>query len=322
MSKVALFFEKMRKVFRNKAQRCSTPLTRKHLSIYIQGGSKKITFHFGFGSFTHASLGSFYRLVPSYHDNTYDVFYILHEMLLSSLTSYLCIDLSATILAAASDYIGRRPIFIIASTCHLITSCIFFLVCIFELPLWLLICAQAILGLGGDTAAPEAIAMAYAADIYPKRRIAFRFVILTMVSYVGFGVSQLVMGQVLQITHNFVLSFSCAVILGVINLMYVCTPCFIPESIVHSGKIPKDMVRKLYLSYIKLFQKDVNDVKNRNKTPIVLAVTLLAFSFYKFIHEAIFDVITIYGIAAPFCWTPFETGVYAVMVNMFPALCK
>ena len=204
----------------------------------------------------------------------------------------------------------------------MITSCISLLVCIFELPLWLLIFAQIILGLGGDTAATEAIAMAYVVDIYPKRIIALRFMILTVVSYVAFGVGQLVVGQVLQVTHNFALSFSCAVVLGVINLMYVCIPCFISESIVQSGKIPKDMVRKLYFSYIRLFQKDKNGRKNPEKKPVVLAVTLLAFSFYKFVHEAIFDVITIYGIAAPFCWTPFETGVYAVMVNMFPAVCK
>ena len=225
-------------------------------------------------------------------------------------------------MAAASDYIGRRPIFIIGSICHLITSCIFLLVCIYELPLWLLICAQAILGLGGDIAAPEAIAMAYTADIYPTSKKTFRFIILTMVSNIAFGVAQLTIGQVLQVTHNFVISFSCAVILGVMNLIYVCIPFFIPESIVNGGKIPKDMVKKLYLSYIRLFQKDVRDGKKPEKKPIVLAATLLAFSFYYFVDEAIFDVITIYGIAAPFCWTPFETGIYSVMVNIFPALCK
>ena len=249
-------------------------------------------------------------------------FVFVYNVLKFKYLSFICNNLSATILAAASDHIGRRPIFIIGSICHLITSCIFLLVCFYELPLWLLICAQAILGLGGDTAAPEAIAMAYIVDIYPKRKIAFRFIILTMVSYVAFGVAQLSMGQVLQVTHNFVISFSCAVILGVTNLIYVCIPCFIPESIVNSGKIPKDMVRKLCLSYIRLFQKDVSDGKSQEKKPIVLAVTLLAFSFYYFVHESIFDVITIYGIAAPFCWTPFETGIYSVMVNIFPALCK
>ena len=38
MSKVALFFEKMHKVFKNKAQRCSTPLRK------LKSGISKILF--------------------------------------------------------------------------------------------------------------------------------------------------------------------------------------------------------------------------------------------------------------------------------------
>ena len=36
MSEVALFFEKMQKVFKNKAQRCSTPLTQVKNSIRLK----------------------------------------------------------------------------------------------------------------------------------------------------------------------------------------------------------------------------------------------------------------------------------------------
>ena len=44
------------------------------------------------------------------------------------------------------------------------------------------------------------------------------------------------------------------------------------------------------------------------------------FMVYTMIIEAVFDVITIYGLGEPFCWSPTLVGVYSVIVNTFPAL--
>ncbi|XP_072039905.1 proton-coupled folate transporter-like [Amphiura filiformis] len=231
-------------------------------------------------------------------------------------TSVFLPIITATILAATSDFIGRRPIFFIGSLCHLLASCLFLLVSIFNLPIWVLICGEVILGLGGDSVLIDVVALAYIVDIYRNdTQQPFRLVVVSMITYIAFGISQIIIGQILQLTNSFIISFSCAVGLAILNLLYVCIPYFIPETI--SGtRVPKDLVKQIFVKYYKLFHKD----HTSNKNPVALVVTFISDFFYYFVHEAIFVVITIYGIAAPFCWTPTETGIYAAMVNMVPAL--
>ena len=192
------------------------------------------------------------------------------------------------------------------------------MVAIMDLPLWLLVCAEVILGLGGDCLSVEVIALAYIADVYPRNKQSFRYVVVSMIEYIGFGVSQTGIGQILQLTNSFVISFACGTITAACATVYVCIPYFIPESISRED-IPKDMVKKMFQNYIRLFKKNT---RGSRKNQLVLFFTFVSDSFYYLVHSAIFAVITIYGIAAPFCWTPFQTGIYATMVNMVPAFCK
>ncbi|XP_030828906.1 proton-coupled folate transporter [Strongylocentrotus purpuratus] len=219
-----------------------------------------------------------------------------------------------TILIAASDIVGRKPILIINALGHLLASTVFLLLAWLHLPLIVAVAAECILGLSGDSIVSISVSFAYIADTSTGKSRVTKYTIISFMIYIGFGGSQIFVDLILQKTDSYTLAFGCAWIFAFLNFLYVLIPGLLIETVVKrtSFKLVRT-VKKLLRSFVQLLSVS----KDRRRSRLALLLTM--FMIYNIITEAVYAVITIYGLGQPFCWSPTMVGIYNVIVNAFPA---
>ena len=153
----------------------------------------------------------------------------LWVMWLTSISNFLPI-LTASVLVASSDFIGRKPILIFSATGHLIVSLIYLLVSVMRLPLAVTFLAAITLGVCGDTSAATTVCTAYIADSTSGNTRTQRLVLQSLAVYAGWGCGQAVGGVLLQYLGNFPVCFAVPIALSVINLAYTVCPGVLLET--------------------------------------------------------------------------------------------
>ena len=220
----------------------------------------------------------------------------------------------ALILGAASDFVGRRPMFILNATGHFLASVLFLFIAIFQLPLWLLLIGEAILGFAGDTVFAAIIAEAYVADIYSGSARTFRLVVVDGLILISFGIIQFAIGEILQNTGiNFTIAYSITVGVALINVLYATIPQIVLET-VKRRPFPHGVLKELAKKIISLFSGSHSGRRWR------LALLLINAFLWTLIFESISSTITIYGLSPPFCWMPGTVGAYGAIFNALPAM--
>ncbi|XP_038057980.1 proton-coupled folate transporter-like [Patiria miniata] len=220
----------------------------------------------------------------------------------------------ALVLGAASDFVGRRPMFIINASGHFLGSVLFLCVAIFKLPLPLLIVGELMLGLAGDAVFTAIIAEAYVADIYSGKARTYRLVIIDAVILFSFGIIQFGIDEILQNTGiNFILVYGITVGLALLNLLYTITPCLLLET-VKRRPFPRGVLKELALNILSLFGR--SHAGRRWRLSLCLAIACL----WTLIFEAVGGNIIIYGLSPPFCWSPEIVGAYGAIINALPAV--
>ncbi|XP_038052984.1 proton-coupled folate transporter-like [Patiria miniata] len=213
----------------------------------------------------------------------------------------------------ASDFIGRKPVLILAASAHLTAAALFLCVAYFNLPLFCLVIGEAVLGICGDSIIVDSMVYAYVTDVYQGRDRNFRIFVVNLMVYVGFGGSQLVVTWILQVTgSNYPIAYLTVVVAAVINFLYVTLPCVLRET-VERRPFPRGVFRDLLTKIYRLFKNNSNGRRIR----IVFLIAILV--LYELVYEAVYSVITIYGLGPPFCWDDTFVGVYSVIVNIVPA---
>ncbi|XP_022100521.1 proton-coupled folate transporter-like [Acanthaster planci] len=220
----------------------------------------------------------------------------------------------ALVLGAASDFVGRRPMFIINAAGHFLGSTLFLFIAIFKLPLPLLIVGEAMLGLAGDAVFTAIIAEAYVADIYSGKARTFRLVIIDAVILFSFGIIQFIIGEILQTTCiNFIIVYGITAGMAFVNLLYTITPGLVLET-VKRRPFPRGVIKELIMNILSLFSS--SHAGRRWSLSLLLANACL----WTLIFEAAGGNITIYGLSPPFCWTPEIVGAYGAIINVLPAI--
>ncbi|XP_041472132.1 proton-coupled folate transporter-like isoform X2 [Lytechinus variegatus] len=221
---------------------------------------------------------------------------------------------TGTILIAASDIVGRKPILIINAFGHLLAATIFMLVAWLHLPLIVAVAAECIIGLGGDSAVSINVSFAYIADTSTAKSLVNKYTILSFMIYIGFGGSQILVDLILQNTGNYNLTFGCAWVFAFLYVLNVSIPGILLESVKNHTKFKVvATVKGLLKSFVRLVS--VSEDKRQSRLVLLVFIKMVFF----LINEAIYAVITIYGIGQPFCWSPTMVGIYNVIVNACPA---
>ena len=222
---------------------------------------------------------------------------------------------SGTILIAASDFVGRKPILIINAIGHFLASAVFLLVAWLSLPLVFTIVAEFILGLSGDSVTSMHVAFAYIADTSTGQTRVIKLVIVSFLIYAGFGLSQILVDIILQYTGNYIIAFSCAVVFAILNFIYVVIPGLLLETVIHRSTFKViETTKKLLKGFWELLKVSAD------RRHIRMIILFALFMVNTIVIEAVFSVISIYGLGQPFCWSPTLYGIYNVIVNVYPAL--
>ncbi|XP_022100472.1 proton-coupled folate transporter-like [Acanthaster planci] len=220
----------------------------------------------------------------------------------------------ALVLGAASDFVGRRPMFIINATGHFLGSAVFLVIAIFKLPLPLLIVGEAMLGLAGDAVFTAIIAEAYVADIYVGKARTFRLVMLDGIIQLSYGIIQFAIGEILQSTGiDFILVYSITVGIALANLLYTVVPFFVLET-VKRRPFPRGVIKELVMNIMSLFSS--SHAGRRWRLVLLLASACL----WTLVFGSAGGNITIYGLSPPFCWTPQIVGAYGAIINGLTAV--
>ncbi|XP_030831798.1 proton-coupled folate transporter [Strongylocentrotus purpuratus] len=237
----------------------------------------------------------------------------LWVMWLASISTFLPI-LTASVLVASSDFIGRKPILIFSATGHLIASLIYLLVSVMRLPLAVTFLAAITLGICGDTSAATTVCTAYIADSTSGNTRTQRLVVQSLAVFVGWGCGQAVGGVLLQYLGNFPVCFAVPVALSVINLAYTVCPGVLLETISPREHFnAKTVISKSFKNLRGIFGRRMSE--GRWRVWCLIAIVCLK----ELVHESLYDVIVIYGLGSPFCWTADVVGYYSAAVALFPA---
>ncbi|XP_071476542.1 lysosomal proton-coupled steroid conjugate and bile acid symporter SLC46A3-like [Diadema antillarum] len=221
---------------------------------------------------------------------------------------------TATFLVAASSFIGRKPILVIGVVCHLIAPLIFLLVALFGLPLSLTLLAAAVLGLCGDIEGVVTVSLAYVADSSVGKSRTQRMVVLSLMYEAGWGCGQTLGGLILGYSNNFPVSFAFPAILAAINLAYTTWPGLVLETVPKREPLPAGSILKKSLDSLAGF---CTHFERRKRNEVVVLIMIIC--LVRFVRESIFDVVVIYGLGKPFCWTAIFVGCFNASVALFPA---
>ncbi|XP_072179411.1 proton-coupled folate transporter-like [Diadema setosum] len=238
------------------------------------------------------------------------------NMWLATLSTFLPV-ITATFLVAASSFIGRKPILVVSAIGHLIASGIFLLVALFELPIFISLFAAFVLGLCGDTDAVEVVSAAYIADSSFGKSRTQRMVVLSLMDSAGWGCGQVLGGLILGYSNNFPVSFAFPTILAAINVAYTTFPGLVLETVPNCKTLPAGSILKETLNSLAGFYTRF-DRSRRTKALILITIICLL----RFVREGIFDVIVIYGLGRPFCWTATFVGFFNASVALVPSAGK
>ncbi|XP_071476423.1 proton-coupled folate transporter-like [Diadema antillarum] len=222
--------------------------------------------------------------------------------------------ITATFLVAASSFIGRKPILVLGAAGHLIASVTFLLVALFNLPLSLTLLAAIVLGLCGDTDAVVVVSAAYIADSSGGTSRTQRMVVLSLMIETGWGCGKVLGGLILGYSRNFPLSFAFPTILAAINLVYTTCPGLVLETVPKCKPLPAGSILKETFHTLSGFFTRF-ERSRRRKVSILIVIIFLQ----RFVKEGISDVIIIYGLGKPFCWTATFVGFFNAGADLFPA---
>lgn len=222
--------------------------------------------------------------------------------------------ITGTLLTASSDYVGRRPILIIGGVGHVIACAIYLIVALFNAHLPLLLLTAVALGICGDTIAVTSVSTAYIADSCCGKKRTERLVIQSLLIYAGWGIGQAFGGVFLQFTRNYAVCFSVTLVIAIINLAYTACPGIILETAPMRAKLSLRLIVKEILKNLRKMYSNASK-ERRWQLTILIAISCLI----CLINQGVYELIVIYALWAPFCWTPTIVGVFSAAVNLVPA---
>ena len=228
------------------------------------------------------------------------------SMLISSF-GYLPALLTAPLIGAWGDKVGRKFVIILPIIGYFIYIVVYLFVIYFILPLWVVVLGSFIHGMFGIYGLMIAGGLAYIADVTTAEKRALRIAVVHALTVTGAGVSQVVTGLLIE-AAGFPSPFWMSTALMVICMLYIIVPPFLIETV--KCKRPrtsnrfarsKTTVESLYGLFLK----------NTNYRRVKLIFSLLAIFISEMITHGLSNISIIYGLGPPFCWSPLIVGLFS-----------
>ncbi|XP_072163191.1 proton-coupled folate transporter-like [Diadema setosum] len=216
------------------------------------------------------------------------------------------------------DRAGRKPALFVPVLGFLCQSIVYFAVVRFQLPLYVFIAGDFISGFCGSTALILSTAAAYITDVTSVKSRTFRVVVLETVAFVGSALGQISLGLLLQFgggegggQYNvFLTPLILAFATSSASLVYIIFPRVLIETVDRRTATG----RSLFAGVVNMFRVNIN--MRRYKLVLYMAVMVCV----TISSASLSNLIVIYSMGAPYCFTPLQVSVLQVTLYIVSAL--
>ncbi|XP_065883479.1 proton-coupled folate transporter-like isoform X2 [Dysidea avara] len=240
-----------------------------------------------------------------------------HWLLYINIANGIPSILSALVAGGASDHIGRKILIIIASAGGTINMIVILMTYYAALPKYVFLFGASISGcMGGFTVVNLAV-YSYMADISSIQDRTCRFGILESMTYIGGSLGGLIGGLWLK-GGNYVQPFYAVAALHIAVFIACIIPCLIPESV----KAKKGATFNL-ITVLQQNMKSFVEVFIHGEHFNILLPLLLIFLFVEINFLGLSDVVVLFSLGKPLCWSPENIGYFLslkVAFNGFASL--
>ena len=237
-----------------------------------------------------------------------------HWLLYINLANGVPSILSALIAGGASDKVGRKIPIAIASAGGIINVIIIIMVSIASLPKYVFLFGAGVSGLLGGFTVINLAVYSYMADISSLEDRTSRFGILESMTFIGGSLSGVVGGVWIKDGH-YTQPFYAVGSLYTIVLIVIITPKLIPESMAMHNAITFNVPKLIYQnvkSFIGLFVYSEHSA--------VLLLLLFIFLVVEINFIGLSDVIVLYSLGRPLCWSSDMIGYFLSVKVAFNGL--
>ncbi|XP_043910813.1 proton-coupled folate transporter [Protopterus annectens] len=214
---------------------------------------------------------------------------------------------SVTLLGPWSDHVGRRPLLIFPSIGLTLQTVVYLIVMYKKFHVGYFLIGRILSGLLGDFNAILASCFSYIADISDKRSRTFRVAILESCLGVAGMLANIIGGQWRK-TQGYLNPFWLAFAVNIAAIFY--SVFCVKESVV-SARTAKLFTTEHYRSLFRLYSTPGEDGRR-------MKLWLLSLCFFVVVtaHFGMKDVVVIYELASPLCWTSELIGYGSAMEHL------
>ncbi|XP_072182000.1 proton-coupled folate transporter-like [Diadema setosum] len=217
------------------------------------------------------------------------------------------------------DRAGRKPALFVPVLGFWCQSIVYFAIVRFQLSLYVFFAGDFISGFCGSTALTQSTAAAYITDVTSVKSRTFRVVVLETVAFVGSALGQISLGLLLQFggrgeggeQYNvFLTPLILAFATSSASLIYIIFPRVLIETVDRRTATG----RSLMSGVVNMFRVNIN--MRRYKLVLYMAVMVCV----AVASASLSNLIVIYSMGAPFCFTPLFVSFLQVTLYIVSAI--
>ena len=244
-------------------------------------------------------------------------------LIISTVLVYLPSLFISPLYGSWGDHLGQRKIPIIIP---IVSNCLYLLLLILsvyaDLPIAVYVSVALINGLGGGLTLFIAGCFSYITDVYSSEKArTFRFALLISAGNVSIGLVQLPFGYLVEY-YGVIPPLCSMLLLSIVALVYIILLDRDHES-PSSGRQSRTSSRSTTMADILRGVSDLfsnNHMKRRNRIGAILVLFVVLCVIHA--SEAGMQILRIYGIGPPFCWSSVTLGYFNFIVQISSNLGK
>ena len=221
-----------------------------------------------------------------------------HWLLYINLANGVPSILSALVAGGASDKVGRKVLIAIASAGGIINVIVIITTSIANLPRYVFLFGAGVAGLLGGFTVINLAVYSYMADISSLKDRTSRFGILESMTFIGGSLSGVIGGVWIKNGHYTQPFYAVGSLYSVVFIIII-VPHLIPESVVTRDSTITFNVPKLIYQNVKSFI----ELFVYNEHSIILLLLLFIFLVVEINFIGLSDVIVLYSLGKPLCWS-------------------
>lgn len=230
-----------------------------------------------------------------------------HWVLYINLANSIPSIFAAFVAGGASDKVGRKVLIAIASAGGIINVIVIIMTSAAELPKYVFLFGAGVSGLFGGFTVMNLAVYSYVADVSGTDERTSRFGILESMTYIGGSLSGVIGGLWIKNGH-YIQPFYCVGALYTTVFIMIIMPRLIPESVNIRDNKTLNVSKLMYhniKSFIGLFVY--------SEHAVILTLSLLIFLVVEINFIGLSDVIVLFSLGRPLCWSSDLIGYFLAL---------